>query len=87
MAQTSGEIVNAVTESCEQVCRTELCKIRRAKLQSYLLIVQRCKKSTNMERYKILIRVGKYKSENRELVLRWKLSNIKEEAEADTSPD
>lgn len=30
-----------------------------------------------MERYEILIRVGKYKSENRELVLRWKLSNIK----------
>lgn len=37
-----------------------------------------------MERYEILIRMGKYKSENRELVL---LSNIKEEAEADASSD
>ena len=31
-------------------------------------MVQRCKKNTNMERHKILIRVQKYKSENRELV-------------------
>lgn len=55
------------------------------KLQRYDLIVQRHKKSTNTERYEILIRVGNYKSENRELVLRRKLCNIDEAVEADTS--